>query len=206
MGEQLMSILIGFEESGTLCGEFRRRGYDAYSADLAPTRGDPQYHYQEDIIETLTRKPWQLIILHPPCDALALCGNRTYGRDMPKHDQRLRSIRWTRMVWNAATRLSPRVALENPASVIFQYLRGGRTQWIQPWQYGHPEKKKTGFHLFNLPELQPTTDLRPQMANMTKAETEKVFYMSPGPNRKRDRSKTYDGVSRAIVDQWGSLL
>lgn len=30
--------------------------------------------------------------------------------------------------------------------------------------------------------------------------------MSPGPERARNRSRTYQGVARAMADQWGGLL
>lgn len=112
------------------------------------------------------------------------------------HQKRIEAIDWTMDLWRIALEQSPRVALENPVSVIFRYL--SPVQYIQPWQFGHGETKKTGFALYGLPELFPTCIVDGREA--------RVFKMPPGKNRKRDRSKTYDGVAKAIVDQWGPLV
>ena len=191
-----MAILIGCEESQTICKAFREKGYDAYSCDLKPTRGNPEYHYKEDIFTCLKRNKWDLIILHPDCTALSLSGNRWYGKNMPHYDKRLDAIQWTLDLWKLAKEQSNFVALENPTSVIFKYL--SRVQYIQPWMFGHGEMKKTGFALHNLPRLKPT--------NIVSGREERIWKMAPGPNRKRDRSVTYQGIADAIVDQWGSYI
>ena len=201
-----VAILIGCEESQTICGAFRRAGFDAFSCDILPTRGNPDWHYQANILEIIPIQRWDLIILHPDCTALALCGNSTYGRSMEKHEDRKAAISWTRRLWDLATNNAERVALENPASVIFQYLDFGQTQFVQPYMFGHMEQKKTGLRLFNLPTLAETDNVYIEMMKLTRAERERVHYMSPGPNRKRDRSKTFDGIADAIVSQWGPIL
>jgi len=114
-----MSILIGCEESQTICGKFRQAGYEAFSCDLEPTRGNPDWHYQADIMEVIGLHRWDLIILHPDCTALSLSGNRWYGKGMPRHSERLKAIAWAVELWNWAKEFSNKVALENPASVIF---------------------------------------------------------------------------------------
>ena len=191
-----MKILIGCEESQVLCQTFRKAGYDAYSCDLKPTRGDKQYHYQEDIMKCLDRDSWDLIILHPDCTAMALSGNRWYGKGMKYHNKRIESIEWTLSLWNKAKKKSNHVALENPMSVIFKYLQ--KVQYIQPWQFGHGEQKKTGFARYNLPLLKPT--------NIVPGREQRIWKMAPGKNRKRDRSITYQGIADAIVDQWGQYV
>ena len=191
-----MAILIGCEESQTICQAFRNSGYDAYSCDLKPTRGNPLYHFREDIFTCIERKQWDLIILHPDCTALALSGNRWYGKGMQYYDKRQKAIKWTLSLWNKAKEHSNYVALENPASVIFKYLP--KVQYIQPWQFGHGEKKKTGFALHNLPRLKST--------NIVSGREERIWKMAPGPNRKRDRSVTYQGIAEAIVNQWGAHI
>jgi len=191
-----MSILIGCEESQTICGKFRQAGYAAYSCDLEPTRGNPDWHYQADIMEVIPLHYWDLIILHPDCTAMAVSGNRWYGEGMPRHNERIKAVKWTFQLWALALRHAPRAALENPVSVIFKHIISP-VQYIQPWQFGHGETKKTGFALFNLPHLTPS--------NPVEGREQRIWKMAPSPTRKRDRSATYPGIACAIVDQWGPL-
>ena len=191
-----MRILIGCEESQTVCKAFRGTGHEAYSCDLMPTRGNPEWHYQGDIMEILERVPdnyYDLIILHPDCTEMAVSGNRWYGIGMPHHGKRLEAIDWTVKLWCLARQKGKKVALENPVSVIFKHL--DNVFYLQPWEHGHGETKKTGFALYNLEPLRPT--------NIVEGREHRVWKMAPGPNRKRDRSKTFDGVAQAMADQWG---
>jgi len=190
-------ILIGCEESQVLCSAFRAAGYKAYSCDLLPTRGNPDWHYQADIMEVIPLRQWDLIILHPDCSAMAVSGNRWYGKGMPRHWQRIKAINWTLNLWSTAQAHSEMVALENPVSVIFSYLYDP-VQYVQPWQFGHGETKKTGFALRNLPPLKPT--------KLVSGREQRVWKMGPSPTRKRDRSETYSGIADAIVSQWGPLI
>ncbi len=198
-------ILIGCEESQTICNAFRSAGYEAYSCDLEPTRGgNPQWHFQKDIMKIIPTKKWDLIILHPDCSAMALSGNRWYGRNMPKNYKRHTAIEWTLKLWELAKKHGKKVALENPKSVIFPKLKalGADVQYIQPWMFGHKENKETGFALHNLPRLKETSNVKKWVDMMPSRETDKVHRMPPGPNRKRDRSITYLGIAEAIVNQW----
>ena len=190
-------ILIGCEESGTITTKFREAGFEAFSCDLLPTRGNPDWHYQHDILGVMNQTIWDLIILHPVCTAMSLSGNRWYGKGMPRHQERLDAIDWTVNLWELALKHSNRVALENPMSVIFPVL-DAPVSWVQPWEHGEGEVKRTGFALHNLPPLKPT--------NIVEGREERVWRMAPGPNRKRDRSKTFDGIASAIVNQWGAEL
>lgn len=113
-------VLVGCEESQTICKAFREAGYEAYSCDLAPTRGNPAWHYQQDIMEVIPTRQWGLIILHPDCTAMAVSGNRWYGHGMPMHHKRQQAIEWTVRMWELAKMYGDRVALENPVSVIFR--------------------------------------------------------------------------------------
>lgn len=198
-GEQeIMRVLVGCEESQVVTQAFRKRGHEAYSCDLLPTRGDSKLHYMGDVMHLLRYEyNWDLIILHPDCTALAVSGNRWYGYGMPRHSERLDAIAWTRKLWNRATDICDRVVLENPVSVIFNHITGHSMQYIQPWQFGHGETKKTGLALHNVPPLTPT--------NIVEGRENRVWKMSPGPNRKRDRSRTYQGIADAMAEQWGAL-
>jgi hypothetical protein len=190
--KNLKPILIGCEESQTICKAFRDSGYEAYSCDIEPTRGNSDWHYQADIMDVIPTRQWSLIILHPDCTAMAVSGNRWYGKNMPRHDERLKAIEWTICLWELAKEYSDKVALENPVSVIFSHLDA---HYIQPYEHGHGETKKTGFSLHNLKPLTPT--------NQVSGRVQRVWRMPPSPTRKRDRSKTYLGIAQAIVNQWG---
>lgn len=193
----MSQILIGCEESQTLCRAFRESGYEAYSCDVQPTRGNPEWHYQQDIMDVIPTRQWGLIILHPDCTAMAVSGNRWYGRGMPLHDKRGQAIEWTMALWDLAKQHSERVALENPVSVIFQHI-DAPVCYVQPYEHGHGETKKTGFALHNLQPLKPT--------NEVDGREHRIWKMPPSPTRKRDRSQTFPGIARAIVQQWSEAV
>lgn len=199
-----MRVLIGFEESGVVRRELRKRGHDAWSCDLEPARDGSQYHYQCDIYEAINDGVWDLMILHAVCTAMTVAGNATYGAGKPKHHLRLESIEYTKNLWAYATSKCAKVALENPVSIIFPHLRklGVHVQYIHPWQFGHPEQKKTGLALHGLPELLETNNVYDFMMTLPKKDRERNHYMSPGPNRARDRSETYQGIAEAMAEQW----
>ena len=185
-------VLVGCEESQVVCKAYRDAGYEAYSCDLQPTRGNPDWHMQCDVMEALPERYWGLVILHPDCTAMAVSGNRWYGRGMPYHEQRVKAIEWTLNLWDTARIHSDKVALENPVSVIFNHLPD--VFYVQPWQFGHGETKKTGFAVHNLPKLEPT--------NIVEGREQRVWKMAPSPTRKRDRSATYPGIAEAMAQQW----
>ncbi len=191
-----LPVLIGCEESQIVCKAFRDADHKAYSCDTQPTRGNPDWHFQQDIMDVIPTREWSLIILHPDCTAMAVSGNRWYGANMPMNDKRHIAIAWTLDLWELAKKHSPMVALENPVSVIFKYL--SNVSYLQPWEYGHGETKKTGFALHNLDPLKPT--------NIVDGREQRIWKMAPGKNRKRDRSTTFHGVASAMANQWGALL
>ena len=191
-----MKVLVGCEESQVVCKAFRLYGHEAYSCDIVPTRGNPDWHIQGDIMDVIPSSCWNLIILHPDCTAMALSGNRWYGLAKPRHGERIEAVAWTIRLWELAKQYSPKVVLENPKSVIFPPLRkkGAIVQYIHPWQFGHGETKETGLALHNMPRLKPT--------NIVEGREQRVWKMPPSPTRKRDRSETYLGISLAMPQQW----
>jgi len=189
-----VKVLVGCEESGIVTKAFRKRGHDAYSCDLLPTRGNDDWHIQGDVNNVIASQRWDLIVLHPPCTALSLSGNRWYGKGMPRHNERLLAIEWTLDLWMRARLYADKVALENPASVIFPKLIT-TVQWLHPWQFGHGEVKKTGLALHNLEDLIPT--------EIVEGREPIVWKMAPSETRARDRSITYKGIADAMAEQWG---
>lgn len=163
-----MKILIGCEYSATVRDAFSALGHDAWSCDLLPSERGGK-HLQCDVFQALEGSRWDLIILHPPCTKIALCGNRNYGVGKPRHDERISAIDWTTRLWRRACELCRRVALENPKNVMGAYI-GKKTQTIHPWQFGHPEQKETWIWLHGLPELVPTNDVHKKMMELPRRE------------------------------------
>jgi hypothetical protein len=203
------SVLIGCEYSATERDAFRAAGADAWSCDLKPTEGDPRWHIQGDVREAIKSRNWDTIILHVDCTAMAVCGNRTYGRGKPKHHLRQEAISWTVETARMALEQSPYVALENPASVIFPVLReqlGADVQYIQPWQFGHLEQKKTGLALWGLPRLAETSNVYAEMMKLPRNVRERIHYMAPSPDRAHERARAFPGIAGAMVSQWLAAL
>lgn len=196
-----MNILIGCEYSATVRDAFIKRGHDAWSNDIIDCeKGGP--HLKMDIIDAIKIRKWDRIIIHIPCTAMAVCGNGTYAGT----DERSNAIYWSASVWEAAVENSDWVVMENPASVLFPYLRtmyAADVQYIQPWQFGHPEQKKTGLALHNAPRLKPTNDVKEHMMTLPTKERERIWYMSPGPDRQKERARFFPGIADAMAEQWG---
>ena len=185
-----MRVLVGCEESGVVRRAFNGRGHYAVSCDLVNSRDNSDRHLQMDVLKAIKCYSWDLIILHPPCTHIAVSGNRWYAGTQLRES----AIEWTVALWERAKRNAQRVCLENPVGLK---IPGIAPQWVQPWQFGHPETKKTGLWLHNLPPLEPTDTVEP-----TKA---RIWRMPPGPNRARDRSTTFLGIADAMAAQWGDL-
>lgn len=205
----MLPVLIGCEYSATERDAFRVRGFDAWSCDLLPTDGDPRWHIKGDVRDAIRSRRWSLIILHVDCTAMGVCGNRHYGRGKPKHSERIAAINWTLDTWDIACAHADSVALENPASVIFPILRrdrGADVQYIQPWQHGHPEQKKTGLALRNLPRIVETDNVYDHMMTLPRKERERIHFMSPSADRGHERARAFPGIADAMADQWGSFI
>lgn len=178
-----MRVLIGCEYSAIVRDAFRAAGHDAWSCDLLPTDGNPQWHYQGCIIDAIKQHgPWDFIGLHPSCTAMAVSGNRHYGVGKPKHHLRVEAIEWTAALWDVAIAHAKHVYLENPVSVLSQWKKP--TQTIQPWQFGHGETKATCLWLHNLPPLMPT--------NIVTGREQRIWKLPPIADRWKIRSKTLD--------------
>ena len=186
-----MKILVGCERSGIVRDAFKALGHYAWSCDLEPTDTEGN-HYRCDVFDAIndSMMDWDLIILHPPCTHLAVSGNRWYAGS----EERFTAIEWTVDLFNAACAVSDRVALENPVGALSTAWRKP-DQYIQPWEYGHGETKKTGLWLHNLPKLTPT--------DIVDGRENRIWKMPPSADRGRIRSETYVGIANAMAEQWG---
>lgn len=196
-----MNVLIGCEESGTVRDAFLKRGHKAWSNDLVSARnGGP--HLKMDVFDAIEKAQWDIIILHPDCTKLSLSGNRWWAGTKEREE----ALYWTEKLWECAKKHA-RIgcAIENPTSVL--WTRIGKPQYIQPHNFGHKEVKRTGILTHNLPELVHTNEVGPPPPAGTeeRKKWEKVWRMAKSETRKRDRSKTYDGIAEAFADQWGNV-
>jgi len=199
-----MNILIGCEYSGIVREAFRKKGHCAYSCDILPADDQSEWHIQNDVISAINEAlPWDLIILHPPCTALTVAGNSTYGKGMPKSHERLKALAWTHELWRIAKTRANQVALENPVGVLNSIDGMPKPHYVHPWQFGHPEQKKTGLWLHNLPPLKPTNDVYDEMMLLPKNERQRLHYLPPSADRWKIRSTTFQGIADAMADQWG---
>lgn len=199
-------VLVACEFSGTVSAAFRQRGFESYSCDLLPTEGDPRWHIRGDAIEAAYSLPWDLMIGHPECTYLANSGAKHLYAGM-KAENGPDPARWANMgaaalffltLWRAPVR---HIALENPIMLGHPRRLFGipdPAQVIQPWEYGHGETKATCLWLKNLPPLSAT--------NRVEGREGRVWKMAPGPERKKERSRTFAGIAGAMADQWGGYL
>lgn len=199
-----LRVLVACEFSGTVRNAFLARGHDAWSCDLLPAEDGSNRHIRGDARDVL-RDGWDLLMVaHPPCTRLCNSGVRWLASPPPGKSK---EEMWAELdegaalfsaFWNAPIE---RVCIENP--VMHRHAKERIqnyqefAQSVQPWQFGHPEVKRTCLWLRNLPPLVPTTIVEGREA--------RVHRMSPGPNRWRERSRFFSGIAAAMADQWGSL-
>ena len=196
-----MKILIACEYSGRVRDAFVSKGHNAISCDLLPTETEGPHH-QGDIYDLLNEQ-WDLIIAHPPCTALTVAGNSTYGEGQPKYNERLEAAKWTVALWNKFKDVSPKVCMENPVGVLQRLGGMHKPQYVQPYEFGHMEQKKTGLYLHNLPKLVATNNVYEQMMELPITERQRLHYLPPSKDRWKIRSTTFQGIADAMADQWG---
>lgn len=187
-----MRVLVACEESQVVCKAFRERGHESFSCDLQPCSGGHwEWHLEGDCIEQMYQLDWDMIIAFPPCTDLAVSGARHFeekrkeGRQQASIDFFLKIANWP---------YCSKIAIENPIGIMSTHYRKP-DQIIQPWQFGHGETKATCLWLKGLPKLQPT--------NIVEGREQRIWKMAPSPDRAKMRSKTYEGIAKAMADQWG---
>lgn len=221
-----MKVLIACEESQTVCKAFRERGHEAYSCDIQEcSGGHNEWHIMQDVIPLLNGNcefetidgtkhkivgKWDLIIAHPPCTYLCLSGQKhcnieVYGEKAKERiKERDKAIEFFMAFVNADCE---KIAIENPVGIMGRYYKKA-TQYIQPLQFGHPTTKRTGLWLKNLPKLIPTNIVEQEFhISGTGRKWDKWFWdssvISDPAERSRFRSKTFEGIARAMAEQWG---
>nr|WP_244483256.1 hypothetical protein [Mesorhizobium sp. 1M-11] len=218
---QRLRILIGCETSGIARRAFAARGHDVWSCDIERAEDGSNRHIICDIRDGILNEGWDLLaVMHPPCTRLCRSGRRWMsGPGAWTPPKRLPSGRtWESMkeefeegvsifttCWEAPIE---RIALENPEMNDLARARMPddlpAAHIVQPYWFGHPEFKATGWYLRNLRELRPTEMLeKPERDTAEWRQWNRVHRMSPGPERARLRSRSFPGMMAAAAIQWG---
>lgn len=199
-----LRVLVACEFSGVVRRAFASRGHDSWSCDLLSAEDGSNHHITGDV-RAILGDGWDLLIVaHPPCTRL--CNSGVRWLSAPPAGKTLQQM-WAELdegadlfseCWNAPIE---RIAVENP--VMHKHakarIRNYRefTQSIQPWQFGHPETKRTCLWLKSVPPLIPT--------KIVDGRTPRVHHMPPGPDRWKERSRFFIGIAEAMADQWGGV-
>ena len=218
----MMRVLVACEESQEVCKAFRARGHEAYSCDVQePSGGHPEWHILGDALEALNGGKivtmdgiehnvgkWDLLIAHPPCTYLTLAGNKWFkpefaDRFPDRQKQRKEAVDFFMAIANADC---DKIAIENPVGIMSSQWRKP-DQYIEPYMFGDPEKKKTGLWLKGLPLLKHTNIVEPVIIHCKSGANEPRWHMEtmhlPKEERSRVRSKTFIGIAKAMAEQWG---
>ena len=203
-----MNVLVACEESQRVCISFRERGHNAFSCDVEPcSGGHPEWHIMQDVLPLLNGRcnfktmdgighsidgKWDLIVAFPPCTHLAVSGARYFEQKL-KDGRQQQGIDFFMEFTKADC---DKIAIENPIGIMSTNYRKP-DQIIQPWMFGHGETKATCLWLKNLLKLEPT--------NIVDGREQRIWKMPPGPERAKERSKTYEGIARAMASQWSDI-
>ena len=194
-----MKVLVACEESQRVCIAFREKGHEAYSCDIEPcSGGHPEWHIQDDDLKHLD-KGWDLIIAHPPCTYLSNAGARfLYPKGILNQDRLKKGLEAKDFFMKLYNANCPKICVENPvSSKIFEMPQ--HTQEIQPYEFGHPFKKKTRLWLKGLEPLKATNIV--EVSESTKIAGN--WFNKGGKDRQKNRSKTFEGIAKAMAEQWG---
>ncbi len=190
-----MKILIACEFTQIVCKAFRDRGHEAWSCDILPTEGNPDWHIQGDVLEILD-DGWDMMIAHPPCTYL--CRHRSRWNKPENEVDRDKAKDFFLKFINSHI---PKVCVENPVPLRKSNLPK-YSQIIQPWMFGHDYSKKTCLWLKGLPQLEPTN-----VVELTYYTTPKGRKFTKGwyftPRNSKARSRTFTGIAKAMAGQWG---
>lgn len=210
-----MKILIACEESQTITNLYREKGYEAYSCDILEcSGGNPQWHLKGDALTYAYSGDFDMMIAHPPCTYLAVSGARwMYNKDGSVNQERLsnqnKALNFVKKLMDAPI---DKIAVENPISVISSKIRKP-DQIVHPYWFGDKASKSTCLWLKNLPLLTATNmvskgEFFEWVDKKGKKKRQAQWYMdalkkAKTPEQRRTlRSKTFEGMAKAITEQW----
>ena len=194
-----MKILVACEESQVVCKAFRGKGHEAYSCDIIDcSGGHPEWHIKRDVLEIIN-DGWDMMIAFPPCTHLCVSGSRWFPQKIADGRQQ-QGIDFFMAIINANI---DKIAVENPVGIMSSKYRKP-DQIINPYQFGHPEQKKTCLWLKNLPLLTETDNVYDYMMTLPKKDRTRIHWLGSG--KSAERSKTYEGIGKAMADQYIAFI
>lgn len=224
-----MNVLIACEESQAVCKAFREKGHESYSCDIMEcSGGHPEWHIQSDVISLLNgfcdfttmdgkihtlNSKWDLIIAHPPCTYFSNATMVNLGRnDHPEvfndewkakfFENRKNAFDFVMKIWEADC---DKICIENVVGYLSTHFKKP-SQYIEPYHFGEPWKKKTCLWLKNLPILEKTNEVVPTgkwVRHHLKTKNDLNGYDNRGVYSAKERSRTFKGVAEAMAEQWG---
>lgn len=214
-GSEILRVLVACEESQRVCIEFRKLGHEAYSCDIEPcSGGHEEWHIQNDVLPLLNGNcefhtvdgavhridgKWDMIIAFPPCTHLCVSGARWFKEGVKPIELQYQARDFFMEFVNADC---GKIAIENPVGKMSTYYRKPN-QIINPFEFGHPEQKKTCLWLKGLPKLVGTNNVYEYMMTLPIKERTRIHWLGSGHSR--ERSKTYPGIAKAMAEQWGGM-
>lgn len=215
-----MKVLVACEESQAVTIEFRKLGHEAFSCDIEPcSGGHPEWHLQQDVTELL-KQDWDMIIAFPPCTYLTVTANKWYKDQPPRKSGTLVGAARRKAREEAidffmlfANCTCEKVAIESPIGVISSRWKKP-SQIVQPFHFGHKERKATCLWIKGLPKLVATDVVEPVSYIAAGKKYSPTHYNSKrslnrldclplGKERSKLRSKTFSGIAKAMAEQWG---
>lgn len=195
-----MRVLVACEFSGVVRQAFRNMGHDAYSCDLLPSDDNSQYHLQKDVRDVYL-KDYDLLIAHPPCTFMCNSGVSWLKKDDSRWEELRLANEFFNYFWKANVK---RICIENPIPHRYALLPK-YSQIVQPYQFGHLERKATCLWLKNLCKLESTNDVKEEMSKLPKNISQRIHHIPPGKDRWKERSKTFQGIADAMANQWNKI-
>ena len=224
-----MKVLVACEESQVVCKAFREKGHEAYSCDIIEcSGGHPEWHIRRDVTELLNGNcsfitcdgslhkidgKWDLIIAHPPCTFFSNATMVNLGRkDHPEvfneewkkrfFENRKKALDFVKIIYNADC---DKICIENVVGYLSTHF-AKPSQYIEPYYFGEPWKKKTCLWLKGLSPLKPTKIIEPSgkwVRHHLKTKDDLKGYENSGVYTAKARSRTFNGVGKAMAEQWG---
>ncbi len=196
----MKKLLVACEYSGVVREAFAKKGWDAWSCDLLPTDQPSDKHIQGDCLEAIANEKWDMIIAHPPCTHLSLSGAK-YWAEKRADGRQQAAIKFVEDIFFADC---PLICVENPVGALTKHSKLGKaTQYIQPYEFGHAEQKRTGLWLKGLPKLQGTKFI--DVKGLPNKERHRLHWLPPSKDRWKIRSTTFSGIALAMSSQWNEV-
>ena len=213
-----MNILIACEESQRICIEMRKRGHNAFSCDIQKCSGGyPQWHIISDALILLTDNvefitedkkkhvinKWDMLIAHPPCTYLSnVSAVHMFSKKKLNKERYKKALAAKEFFINFLNAPIDKICVENPMPLSILNMPKPDCI-IQPYEFGDHYSKRTYLWLKGLPPLIPTEYYIGEVTPWVNASGGKQRKGKKGvANTKKERSKTFCGIAKAMATQW----